>query len=464
MMEENNLVRPYFGTKSVETIRYSVLAERFGTPLYITVLDSVAQRIECYKNTLREHFPDNAVYYAVKANGAPPILNAVLRAGGCVDVVSAREAQLAIASGFSSYHVCFSGVGKTQSELDWALEHNVHQINCEHLAELDYVLQKNEIKTKSTSHDSLTHVGLRLNPCIEADTHPHLLTGALNSKFGVTDSSFEAYLLLQKKILQEDFQRHFRSLKALHVHVGSQLQAQEFFPQVVSLLLNRVVFCAKLGIEIKVLDLGGGLKVDSAGWKNDHSDIRKTVNFQCETLKKLSREHAQWSSVLIPLWGENFENLTVALEPGRSVVASSTVLLSQILYIKQNTPTHTIAICDSGMNDFPRPAIYGAKHEVVCVDKNVDSPTSTVERILDSHTTTISGPVCESACKLAELENFPKLNTADFVLFLEAGAYCYSMASHYNQRSLPAQVFFESGKLKAHIEKREPEIPKVIMH
>jgi diaminopimelate decarboxylase len=451
---KDEFIRPYFKINTVENIPYEELAQKFGTPTYITVLDSVSERIECYKNTLRKFFPQSEVHYAMKANAAPPILNSVLRAGGSVDVVSAREAQLALASGFSPHHICFSGVGKTESEIMWALENNIQQINCEHLDEFKSVLLKIQFLAENQQIVVNTVVGLRINPCIEVNTHPHLLTGAISSKFGVLKEQFLSFLREQKKVQNRNF---FRCFKALHVHVGSQLQAEEFFPKVVETLLDVSVECGKLDIPITILDLGGGLKVDQEkGWDKNHGDIVHTVSFQSQCLQQSAQKNKNWENLLEPIWGKNFENLNVIVEPGRSVVASSTVLLSKILYTKSNTSKVLIGICDAGMNDFPRPVIYNAKHSVFKVGRSLQKK--------DEFKTILSGPVCESACKLAELEENLDINSGDFVVFLEAGAYCFSMASHYNQRSIPAQVFFEAGKLKAHIEKKEAEIPKVIYH
>lgn len=430
-------------------------------PMFVTSLSAVRQRADVYLQSLRAHFAQARVFYAMKANAGSAILKEVASAGCGVDIVSIGEFRAACAAGISAADICFAGVGKSQSEIVAAIDAGLGVINVEHAQELTFVLEilserraaaaKTAAAGKGKSDQKITEplVALRLNPCVESQTHPHLKTGALDSKFGMLLSQVEDWLqniearfAHSGKNGKESFKDFVAPLCGLHVHIGSQLQSHDVFPLVLERVRQCVTLLLSKGIRITHLDLGGGLGVGVAGVHVDASDIRTHVDFQAHALKDV----VSANSALQELWGSNCEKLTVCLEPGRSMVASSTVFLTEVLYEKSNIENVRFAYVDAGMNAFPRPAIYGAEHATACANKpNVNLLSYKV-----------FGPVCESGDILSRDARLPQLFAGDVVVFFEAGAYCRSMASHYNLRAIPAEIFVRGGEVVELIPAQDP--------
>lgn len=420
-------------------------------PLFVTALSAVRQRAETYVSCLRGHFTNARVFYAMKANSAQAVLREVASAGCGVDIVSIGEFRVARAAGIHPRDICFAGVGKLQSEIREAVDAGLGVINVEHAQELTFVLellherrlQALQQKSKSggvgnldfVSRDSREPlVAIRLNPCVESQTHPHLKTGALDSKFGLLLSQIADWLETTRlRFEPQSFSEFVSPLCGLHVHIGSQLQSHDVFPLVLQRVQQCVHMLSESGVSITHLDLGGGLGVGPAGVPVDASDVRAHVEFQAQALKQMVSADQR----LARLWGSQCELLTVCLEPGRSMVASSTVFLSEVLYEKANLEDVRFAYVDAGMNAFPRPAIYGAEHATACANK----PNT------DLRAYKVFGPVCESGDVLARQARLPQLFVGDVVVFFEAGAYCRSMASHYNQRTIPAEIFLRDGQV-----------------
>ena len=419
---------------------------------FVTSLNAVKQRAETYVESLANHFPLSKIFYAMKANAAPAILREVTKVGCGVDIVSVGEFRAAVAAGVSPRDICFAGVGKSNAEIIEALDGQLGVINVEHAQELTFVLQtlaQRQQKSLSEGNRFLARVAVRLNPCVESQTHPHLKTGALDSKFGLLLAQLEEWIATTKASFTEHGQFDTEKYKVfvaplcgLHVHIGSQLQSHDVFPLVLERVQQAVVLLAQADIVIDHLDLGGGLGVGPAGVPEDANDIRKHVDFQAECLKSLVQKDAQ----LTGLWGSNCEKLHVCLEPGRSMVASSTVFLTEVLYEKSNMPSHRFAYVDAGMNAFPRPSIYGAEHATACANRTGG----------EKFAYKIFGPVCESGDILAREANLPRLVPGDTVVFFEAGAYCRSMASHYNLRGIPAEIFVRNGQIEALVPADDP--------
>lgn len=440
----------------IDGVSLSKLRELEKGPLFATSLNAVRQRAEVYVNRLASHFPTSKIFYAIKANAAPAILREVTRAGCGVDIVSIGEFRAARAAGVPASEICFAGVGKLKSEIIEAYESGLGVINVEHAQELSFVLDLWAEKRRtiegaksksgaqsagaSGSHPNQPLVAIRLNPCVESQTHPHLKTGALDSKFGLLLSQIDEWVqgtrmrfTKQGQFDEPGFADFVGPLRGLHVHIGSQLQSHDVFPLVVQRIKECVSMLNAKGIVIDHLDLGGGLGVGPSGVPTDASDIEAHVDFQANALKGMIASEPE----LQKIWGVNCEKLSVCLEPGRSMVASSTVFLSEVLYEKANLESVRFAYVDAGMNAFPRPAIYGAEHATACANKpNVN---------LISYK--VFGPVCESGDVLAREARLPQLFAGDVVAFFEAGAYCRSMASHYNLRTIPAEIFLRDGRV-----------------
>jgi diaminopimelate decarboxylase len=428
----------------VDGVSLHALRSAAALPMFVTSLGAVKQRAQVYVAELGKHFRNAKVFYAMKANSADAILREVYAAGCGIDIVSIGEFRAAVAAGVPARDICFAGVGKSRAEILEAFEMNLGIINVEHAEELNFVLETLQERRGrgalgSQSREPL--VAVRLNPCVESETHPHLKTGALDSKFGLLAAQIAEWLAVaQVKFTQNGsfdrakFLDFISPFKGLHVHIGSQLQSHDVFPMVLERVRQVVASLHEAGITITHLDLGGGLGVGMQGVPADASDICKHVAFQAECLKSLVRANSHLQN----LWGLECEKLHVCLEPGRSMVASSTVFLSEVLYEKANLESHRFAYVNAGMNAFPRPSIYGAEHATACANRSSESLIPYK----------IFGPVCESGDVLAREARLPRVAPGDVVVFFEAGAYCRSMASHYNLRTIPAEIFCRDGAIE----------------
>ena len=431
---------------SVEGVGLQKLLTLVPTPFYVTSLSAVAQRVEAYRKALNAHFELGTVFYAMKANSAPTLLKTILNAGAGLDIVSGGELKAALRAGAKPEKICFAGVGKTTAEIDAAFECGVGILNVEHTAELTRVLDK-AYEQNESGKNCILKVALRLNPCVDIATHPHLRTGALDSKFGIFIEHLKEWASEQNKRVS-NWQRYLKPLQGVHVHIGSQLQGTEVFNAVILKVLECVDFLHQEGCQIHHLDLGGGLGVGFNGAPADNTDILNHVDFLCNTLKYAITNNSVFFEKIKPIWGTNLEKLSVNLEPGRSVVASSTVLITQVMYEKSNGAGLNFAYVDAGMNDFPRPSIYGAKHFCARIsDSNEMKSKKSSEIELLNYS--VVGPVCESGDVLAKEMCHEKINVGDILGFFEAGAYCRSMASHYNMRPLPAELFVLQGEAVA---------------
>lgn len=447
----------------VEEVPVSRALAKVSTPFYLTSLTAVSDRVRCYREALQSCFPLNQLYYALKANWAEPIVGAVRENGGGFDIVSSGELHHLLALGVPPESICFAGVGKSPQEIEDALAAEVGILNIEHLGELSHALQSLQIKR------STTRLALRLNPCLDVDTHPHLRTGALDSKFGLLKEHILGFL--DNNVAFFDGSSALghplkQSLCGLHIHVGSQLLDAQLFALVVEALTDLADEMVSRGFPIAHLDFGGGLGVGRAGVPCDGSDIRNHVSGLRRALVAAVAQRPRLSQ----LWGADLHAVQICLEPGRSVVASSTIFVSQVLFTRVNDSEHRFAFVDGGMNDFPRPSLYGAVHSVVqaCSGADVVREVAAVVETLPvqperelgllgsqrSDTAVaggrglkIVGPVCESADVLARDPELDSVAVGDVLAFFEAGAYCRSMASTYNMRRLPPTLFVQGDTL-----------------
>lgn len=434
----------------IEEVSLAVILSRAQTPLYVTSLTAVQDRVSTYKNCLKQHFKNSDIFYACKANFSKPILKEVLHAGAGIDIVSIGEWEAALAAGFHPQHICFAGVGKKEEEWKTAILKGIGYLNVEHIQELEDIL--NFISVQKKELIKIPVISLRLNPCLEIETHPHLKTGSLDSKFGILFSHFKEWLLSKKEQYStHQFMQWIQPLKGIHVHIGSQLMAQDVFVHTVKSVFDCALFMLEKGVLVTHLDLGGGLGVPVGGVPKQGEDIEKHVHFLCNTIKNQVAYYPQ----LLNLWKSDFSNLTVCLEPGRSVVASSTVFLTTVLYTKinslednisQNSGSECVRFCyvDGAMNDFPRPSLYGAVHHAEIVHFTACPAESKVQSIKSWR---IVGPVCESGDFLSQNSLLPSMQKNDVIAFFEGGAYCRSMASQYNLRALPSELFVKKNEI-----------------
>ena len=402
----------YFGQKLfVENSSVLNITKKNKTPFY---LYSEKQIKENYLN-FAQNFKsvDPLICFATKANTNLTILKMLGKLGAGADVVSGGELLKSIKAGIKPNKIVFSGVGKTEEELKLAIGKKILLINVESESEARLI---NNIGKKSNKKIS---IGFRLNPNVDAKTHTKISTGKAENKFGISIKSFSAFY---KNIKQ------FKNLKidALSVHIGSQILSDSPYKKTLTILLKVI---SDLKIKLKYVDLGGGFgicykKKDKQINLNNYAKL--VLNFK----KKL--------------------NCNIIFEPGRSLVGNAGILVSKIQYIKKGVDKNFI-ILDAGMNDFMRPSLYNAIHDIVPVNKTNKKYSGAIEFV---------GPICESTCKFTKYRKYQKINEGDFVAITNTGAYGSSLSSNYNTRPLIAEIL--AGKNKFRVIRKKQDLLKLI--
>ena len=396
------MMNNYFHYKNdvlhVEQVPLANIAEKYGTPCYVYSRAALMDGMNQFKNALqgKEHL----ICYAVKANSNLAILNVFARMGAGFDIVSGGELKRVLAAGGDARKVVFSGVGKTVAEMRMALDANILCFNVESAAELDRL---NEV---AGSMGKVAAISLRVNPDVDAKTHPYISTGLKQNKFGVAYT--EAIALYRKA----------RDMKNLHItgmdcHIGSQLTETSPFIAAIEKILALVDALAAEGIQLEHLDLGGGLG----------------IRYDGETPPAIADYVA---AILISLRGRTEK---LILEPGRVLVGNAGVLLTKVEYLKHGEEKN-FAIVDAAMNDLMRPALYDAYHEILPVMRE-NHPSQTYE---------IVGPVCETGDFIGHARELA-IAPQSLLAVLSAGAYGMSMSSNYNTRGRAAEVMVDGGEI-----------------
>ena len=385
----------------IEGVEAEALARRFGTPLYAYSKALIRARWE----ELVAAFPAGSLIgYAVKANSNPAILSLLARWGAGAELVSGGELALALKAGFQPPKIVFSGVGKTQAEMRAGIRKGILAFNVESEEELSLL-----IKT-ARGMGRRARVSIRVNPAIAISTHPHIATATARSKFGV--SPREALRLSLRAARDPSL-----SFVGLHSHLGSQIFEARPYERESRILADLARTLSSRGIPVKLLDFGGGFGVDESGRRR----------FPLESV----------SRVLSRAAGSLSGPARLAVEPGRFLVAESGTLLTRLLYRKE-TIGRRLLVVDAGMNDFVRPALYGARHAILPARRR-PGPRTPVD---------VAGPVCESADFLARGMRLPPLEPGDVLAILNAGAYGFSMGSNYNSRPRPAEVLVDGREVR----------------
>lgn len=379
---------------------YDALAREFGTPLYIYDFDEIAARYTALKSQFGAH--KSLVCYAVKANSNLSILKLLASLGAGFDCVSINEVKRALLAGAKPYQIIFSGVGKSDDEIKTALEIGILMLNIESGAELDRV----EAVAKNLGKKA--NISIRINPNIDAKTHPYISTGLSENKFGVViERARELYLKAHKSEYLEPVGCHF--------HIGSQLLDITPIHEAAVIVSDFVSELAAAGVELKFFDAGGGIG----------------VRYDDESEPDL---YTYAQGILAALKGKE---MTIVCEPGRYIVANAGELLTKVLYEKVNGDKRFV-IVDAAMNDLIRPSLYEAYHEVVALNAKEGAKSKT----------DVVGPICESGDFLAKDIELPSLNSGELLLIKSAGAYGFSMSSNYNSRLRAAEVAIEDGKAR----------------
>jgi len=376
------------------------LAQIHGTPLFVYSQAAMLDALASYQRALAGH--PHLICYAMKANSTLALLQTLVRAGCGLDIVSGGELERALAVGVAPEKIIFSGVGKTRTEMRHALAVGIGCFNVESTAELDVL---NEVAQAAGQRAA---VSIRVNPNVDAKTHPYISTGLKDNKFGIAQEDVVATY------------RHAAACSGLRVvgidcHIGSQITETGPYLDAMDRVLDLVQAVEAAGVPIEHIDFGGGLGIDYNGDTPPAAD-------------------ALWQQLLHKLETRGFGDRKLLLEPGRSLVGNAGVCLTEVLYLKPGEQKNFL-IVDAAMNDLPRPAMYQAFHRIEPV----------VPRAADATVWDVVGPVCESGDWLGR-DRALAVQPGDLLAVLSAGAYCMSMASNYNTRGRAAEVLVGGGQ------------------
>ena len=381
----------------VDDVPLTEIAARFGTPSYVYSLSSIESQYTKLSDALKKHVPANQlplIAYACKANSHTAILSYLGKLGAGADVVSGGELARALKAGVSANKIIFSGVGKSPEELKQALAANIYQINVESEPELA------QIASIASDLGIKARVAFRVNPDVDAKTHAKITTGKAENKFGVD-------IKTATRLYEESARHDHLKPVGLSMHIGSQLTDVTPFREAYKKLAGMVTDLRGKGLVVEQLDIGGGLG----------------IVYTSETPIDVD-EYARIVGELIAPLGTK-----LAMEPGRYLVGSAGLLLSQVIYIKSGQ-NRQYMIMDAGMNDLIRPTLYDAIHPLQPV-------TQTTGKTVKYD---VVGPVCETGDTFLKDYDVTEASAGDLMAFMKSGAYSAVMASHYNSRTMPAEI------------------------
>lgn len=393
------------GELFAEGVALSAIASRFGTPTYVYSRAHIEAQYRSYADALQG--VPHLVCYAVKANSNLAVLNLLARLGSGFDIVSSGELERVLAAGGSADRIVFSGVGKSRDDMRRALEVGVHCFNVESVDELE------RLQLVAAEMDVKAPISLRVNPDVDAGTHPYISTGLKENKFGIAIEQAEAVYLRAASLSNLD-------VIGVDCHIGSQLTSLPPFLDALDRLLALVDRLATQGVHIRHLDLGGGLGVR---YKDEQPPVAG------DYIKAVRERIAG-------------RDLALVFEPGRYIVANAGVLLTQVEYLK-HTEHKNFAVIDAAMNDLIRPALYQAWMDVVPVQPR-DGEAQRYDLV---------GPICETGDFLAKDRDLA-LAEGDLLAVRSAGAYGFVMSSNYNTRGRAAEVMVD-GEQAYEVRRRE---------
>jgi diaminopimelate decarboxylase len=389
------------GFAHVEGVALRTIAEEVGTPTYVYSLSHIGARYRALADSVGAR--PTSICYAVKANSALAVIRHLARLGAGADIVSGGELLRALAAGIEPGNIVFSGVGKTNDEVDLAIAKGVRSINVESTQELQRVAARAAVAGRPAP------VALRVNPDVDPSTHPYLATGLEESKFGIAMVEAEAIAL----------QAHRDSnleLTGLACHIGSQIKDTSPFVDSFARLQELTLALMEAGAELTHLDLGGGFGI-AYGPDDEELDVGAWGRAVVDASKTLPLE--------------------LTIEPGRYLVGNAGVLLTEIIGTKSGAK-RSFVIVDAAMNDLIRPSLYEAYHAVVPVQAPAaGAPSDTVD---------VVGPICESGDFIAQHRPLHRVAPGDHLAVLSAGAYAMTMASNYNTRPMPAEVVVQGDR------------------
>ena len=392
----------YFNFKGnelfAEDLKVTELAKQFGTPLYVYSKATLTRHMHAFEDSLngKKHL----VCFAVKACSNLAVINVMAKLGAGFDIVSEGELRRVIAAGGDPKKVVYSGVGKSESEIEFALSQGINCLNIESEEEIDTVIKV------AKKLNVVAPVALRVNPGVDAKTHPYISTGLKNNKFGVSEEiAFELYQKMAKESCLK--------ISGIDCHIGSQMTSGMPIIEATDKIIALYNKLLAVGIKVDHIDMGGGL-----GVTYDHETPPTPSEYCAPILERL-------------------KDLDVAIyiEPGRAMVANACVLLAKVQYQKDNGDKHFV-ITDTGMNDMIRPALYGSWMTILNAVKHEDGETVLCD---------VVGPICESDDFLGKDRKL-NVKNGDILAVRGAGAYGSSMSSTYNTRRLPCEIMVDGDK------------------
>ena len=407
--------RYHGGNLHCEGVDLERVAAEYGTPLYVYSAGTILDHYRRLDSALSEI--DHLICYAVKANSNRAILHLLSRESAGFDIVSGGELFRVLVAGGDPKKCTFAGVGKSQEEIEYALDQGVFSFNVESEAELAY------IDRIARSKSMRAPIALRVNPDVDAGTHRYVSTGRDENKFGITlDRAAEVY---ERAARMPNI-----AIRGVQMHIGSQITEAAPFVEAIAKVTPLVLQLKDL-FPLEFFSVGGGIGIvyessfasGSADWWNEKDRAQATTT--------LPLTIPDYAAAILPLL--RAIGLRVLLEPGRLLVGNAGVLLTRVRYVKQSEHKEFI-IVDAGMNDLIRPALYQSYHEIVPVHEAHEAAREPVD---------VVGPVCESGDFFAQDRPMPQMKEGDLVALMSAGAYGFVMASNYNSRPLPAEALVQ---------------------
>lgn len=402
-----------------EEVELPDLAREFGTPLYVYSKRQIIENFQSFNATLKSSGKEHYVSYALKANSNIELLRILAEEGSGADVVSAGELLAALAAGFPPEKITFDGTGKTDPEIELALKANIHAFNVESLEELTVIngiAERLGLRAK---------VSIRVNPDIDAKSHPYISTGMKENKFGIDMADArEAFIYASKHPALE--------VVGIHVHIGSQITSLDPFIKAARSTVKFVnSLRVKTGIVLEHLNFGGGQGIHYRNVVRHPLLPKDELGDEGEYVPSLS----EFVGAVLPILDQT--GLKIIFEPGRAIVANACALLATVLYTKANS-LKKFVITDTGMTELIRPCLYEAYHQVAPLEL-INGATQKVD---------IVGPICETSDFLAQSREMPALKRGDAIAVLCAGAYGYTLASNYNLRPRAAEVLVDGAEYR----------------
>ncbi len=401
------------------------LAKEYGTPLYIYSKNQILRNYREINQPLVNSKLDFLNCYAIKANSNPEILKILSEEGAGAEIASGGELYLALKFGYLRNKITYTGVGKTDAEIEYALKENVFNFTVESLQEIKVI---SEIAHRLSL---IARISIRVNPDIDAKTHPYITTGMKENKFGIDSRDIMSVFKEANGLPNID-------IIGIHSHIGSQIIEVEPYIEAVTYLGKLIEQLKSVGINIRYINFGGGFGVQ---YKNVITHRYIPVEEDEDKSYASLGEHIQSVISLLSSF-----NKKLIIEPGRSLVANAGILTGKVLYTKQGEMKKFI-ISDTGMNDLMRPCLYQAYHQIVPLTLK-DTGFETVD---------VVGPVCETSDFLAAKRSLQKMERGDMFAVMTTGAYGYSLSSNYNARLRPAEILVDGNKVQLIREREKVE-------